>query len=329
MKSQLILQLVNAFTEILHTHRLPNFCNWHIPYALIHLFTLSKGQILQQSFSNYLAHTDLFNFLLKEDLTFNFIKKEATIVMLILLRGRSVLYDERQQQIAEMEGSCFYLAYFGKGSYTVKLNAGDHKFLFLTLRAEWFIQSAEHLREFKTLTIHYLNKKPGYFALASCPLNKSILKPLKRTFSTRYANRNEYHLAINAFVSWLLERYQQMLVYRNYTTKTARSKKAVMISNFITENFTDQIVDDVHRLTKHFGVSEKGLRRLSAVAFGQPMRKQIIALRMGLAMQELKTTSKSIQEIAFDVGYNDARYFSRAFKKHYKCSPGDIRCSLK
>jgi YesN/AraC family two-component response regulator len=41
----------------------------------------------------------------------------------------------------------------------------------------------------------------------------------------------------------------------------------------------------------------------------------------------LLTTSKSIQEIAYELGYDDALYFSRVFKKRIGVSPTTYRAN--
>lgn len=48
-------------------------------------------------------------------------------------------------------------------------------------------------------------------------------------------------------------------------------------------------------------------------------------VRMEHAKQQLENTDKSIQEIAFSVGYNDEKYFSRTFKKLTGFIPSDYR----
>jgi len=78
-------------------------------------------------------------------------------------------------------------------------------------------------------------------------------------------------------------------------------------------------------LARHFGMSVKSLYRLAKNAFGMPMHKYVIALRMQYAIQQLHTTNKPIHEIAFHIGYKDPGYFSQALKKYYNLSLADIR----
>ena len=47
--------------------------------------------------------------------------------------------------------------------------------------------------------------------------------------------------------------------------------------------------------------------------------------RMSIAAEQLQGTTKSINQIAAEVGVNDSIYFNKMFKKHYQMSPTEYR----
>ena len=53
--------------------------------------------------------------------------------------------------------------------------------------------------------------------------------------------------------------------------------------------------------------------------------KWLTEQRLLLAKSKLSSSKKTIQEIAFDCGFNNASHFSRAFKKQYAISPTHFR----
>lgn len=53
--------------------------------------------------------------------------------------------------------------------------------------------------------------------------------------------------------------------------------------------------------------------------------KWLTEQRLLLAKSRLSSSKKTIQEIAFDCGFNNASHFSRAFKKQYAISPTQFR----
>jgi AraC-like DNA-binding protein len=42
-------------------------------------------------------------------------------------------------------------------------------------------------------------------------------------------------------------------------------------------------------------------------------------------MELIKTTDRNISEIAYEVGFNDPNYFSRAFSREFGQAPSDCR----
>ncbi|MFT6028611.1 MAG: AraC family transcriptional regulator of arabinose operon [Oleiphilaceae bacterium] len=61
---------------------------------------------------------------------------------------------------------------------------------------------------------------------------------------------------------------------------------------------------------------------------GSPPLKYFIELKMEHACFLLEQTSLSMAEIAYQVGYDDALYFSRVFRKVLGLAPSTYRKSL-
>jgi AraC-like DNA-binding protein len=72
----------------------------------------------------------------------------------------------------------------------------------------------------------------------------------------------------------------------------------------------------------HF--SESQLYRKLKATSGKSTAIFIRSTRLQLAKDLLITTNKSISEIAYEVGFNDPAYFSRAFKKEFGQAPSEV-----
>ena len=325
MQSHLILNLVTAVTEGIGTSHLPHFCTWPIQYALAHLITMPEGQILRQSHSHYLVHIDLFEYVLNKEITVNFAKTNRSIFMFAMFEGHSTLYDQKDNFISEVKDSSCHFGCQDEGNYQLKLNPGVHKFLLLTLRPEWFLHETKNLHQFETLITNYMAKKECAFTLPYCRLSKQINRNLKKMLFPKKVNPDSLYTTIKHVLTELMDQYHDMLIARNYTTTALHEAKALVIKDFILDNFKDTKVGSIPEMARHFGVSETIFEQLAKVAFGKSFRAQIIALRMEYSLHLLTTTKKTIREIAHLSGYNDPYYFSRAFKMHYQKSPKHLR----
>ena len=80
----------------------------------------------------------------------------------------------------------------------------------------------------------------------------------------------------------------------------------------------------VGKVCKLCFVSESSLQRLFAERFGISPKQYLLKLRMNRALELLSEGGHSVREVAFSCGFNDEKYFSRAFKKKYGYPPSKL-----
>ena len=88
--------------------------------------------------------------------------------------------------------------------------------------------------------------------------------------------------------------------------------------------------DDVAILTlsvaaKAAALEESSFSRYFHQVVGVPFRRWRAALRVSRAIELLRETSWSVEDIAKEVGYGDARSLRRAMRHFSGCGPADIR----
>ena len=84
----------------------------------------------------------------------------------------------------------------------------------------------------------------------------------------------------------------------------------------------------VEDLGKEVGLSRVQLYRKVKALTGMTPVEILRETRLKRAMQLLKTTDKTISEIANEVGFGTPGYFSSCFKKQYGQYPSEVRDSL-
>ena len=94
-----------------------------------------------------------------------------------------------------------------------------------------------------------------------------------------------------------------------------------MEDNLSNCNFNAQV------FTEKMGVSRTLLYNKLKALTGQSLTEFIRSVRLKKAAQYMLNTEMNISEIAYDVGFNDLKYFRISFKKMYKTSPSEYRKS--
>lgn len=98
-------------------------------------------------------------------------------------------------------------------------------------------------------------------------------------------------------------------------------KKARMAveKDFANEDF------DIHRLCRALTMSRAQLHRKLTALTGMSATHFIRSIRLQRAKELLETTSLTVSEIAYEVGFRDPNYFSRTFTEEFGTPPSETR----
>ena len=92
-----------------------------------------------------------------------------------------------------------------------------------------------------------------------------------------------------------------------------------MAQNFANPNL---MLQDVARAVS---MSKSRFSTVFSQQNGQTFKEYLIYLRLSKAKELLRGTDQKSSQIARDVGYNDAHYFSYIFKKNTGMTPSEYR----
>ena len=98
-----------------------------------------------------------------------------------------------------------------------------------------------------------------------------------------------------------------------------------LVEQFVVQNF-DRFDLNLTLISTHFGISVASINDLFKKYKQQTFKEFLLHLRMTQATSKIRESSgKSLKQIAEEVGYKDALYFSKVFKKHYGKSPSSFQ----
>ena len=92
------------------------------------------------------------------------------------------------------------------------------------------------------------------------------------------------------------------------------NKMAFNIKNYINQNYRDKNLS-IDTIAAHFYMSPQYIPKLFKKAFDVSIMQYIANTRISAAKALVQTQDMGIKNIAEAVGYDDANYFSRLFKK--------------
>lgn len=99
-----------------------------------------------------------------------------------------------------------------------------------------------------------------------------------------------------------------------------------IIEEYIERHFTDN--EGLEGLAQNLYLSQRQTRSLVRQFLGDDFKRIIIRRRMELAEIYLRDPSKSLEEIARQVGYTSYSGFNLAFKRHFGITPREHRKRL-
>ncbi|ATX75958.1 MAG: arabinose operon transcriptional regulator AraC [Reinekea forsetii] len=111
--------------------------------------------------------------------------------------------------------------------------------------------------------------------------------------------------------------------YDNARPKLPVDHRILRVCQFINENLSKEL--SVEELSRVACMSNSRFSHLFKKQLGVSVRQWIEDQRISLARQLLITTDLAVNQISGYLGYQDALYFSRVFKKNLGVSPRDFR----
>ncbi len=145
--------------------------------------------------------------------------------------------------------------------------------------------------------------------------NNSVLYSVTcSVFETMKSHNEYYELDIYAMLfKMFCELYKNAFVVE--TTKMQKGHQVKVISHildYIDENYTENIsLKDISSIT---GLSEKYICKIFKEYTSKTIVEYVNEIRLDNACHDMITNHKSVTQAAFDNGFNDLSYFSKAFK---------------
>ncbi|MFT7156024.1 MAG: AraC-like DNA-binding protein [Parvicella sp.] len=177
------------------------------------------------------------------------------------------------------------------------------------------------MRENKSLSVHIAISLLPHQNAAKEGFKKSSIKGgkhIRKTYDIQEIELKAPNLLET--INNLIEKRKKTVVLIDSDENGFLSKvDSVIEGNFDNSQFT------IPFLCNELGVSRSHFYRKILALTDRPAIKYINSFRLSKAMEMIIQGKLTLQEIAYNVGYNDNSYFSRSFKKEFGKAPSFYR----
>ncbi|NRP36860.1 Arabinose operon regulatory protein [Marinobacterium sp. xm-d-579] len=171
-----------------------------------------------------------------------------------------------------------------------------------------------------------VERSPGGFYLKNIGSHPQLTGSFDALLSCRYS---AHDLTVHIFSASLLRQILSHVAFLKPPEQLRRQRESLDLDSLHTLMQThlheqidlDTLAASVNLSKYHF------VKRYRAITGTTPINR-FIQLKIERACYLLDTTAMEIKEIAFEVGYEDAYYFSRIFRKQIGISPSQYRKAL-
>jgi Response regulator containing CheY-like receiver domain and AraC-type DNA-binding domain len=128
--------------------------------------------------------------------------------------------------------------------------------------------------------------------------------------------------SVEASYDWILDLFRRAIEYTGGHRLTKSYRIMENVKNFIQAHYSSSELS-VEEVSRNVYINPSYLRAVCQKELGMSVSEYITALRMQKAKELLNNGNKKFSDIAEMVGYTDASYFSKCFKKYYGMSPSE------
>ena len=146
---------------------------------------------------------------------------------------------------------------------------------------------------------------------------------VQKIFNTTYTG-NTRLLFLKSQINELLSHFYGLLASDQKSEFSEKDKNKLFEAKEIVTHLYSQ-PPSITQLSKMVGLNSNKLKKNFKELFGFPVFKYIQEERLNKAYELLLNSDKTVQEAAWDVGYESLSSFSNAFFKKFGTRPNDVR----
>lgn len=158
-----------------------------------------------------------------------------------------------------------------------------------------------------------------------CGKNQEVQFLVQKMMLEYYEKKNYYMRAMNLSLSLLLIELTRVIEENNLENYQAKDDGIVNILRYIDLNFRELTLKE---LSQNFGYNANYMGNKLKKETGSTFQELINSLRYKTAIELMKETDKSLEDIAYDVGFETVPSLYKLFAKYTDKTPKQLKESI-
>lgn len=159
-------------------------------------------------------------------------------------------------------------------------------------------------------------------------IRKYPLNPLVDESKISHNTVNAFYSVLSAksnveLLGWTYVILSDLICSLELTSSQDNFQLPSKIISYIDLNFKEPL--SINYVAKVFGYHPSYIAHLFSDRLKIPFKTYLGGVRSEYAAFEIRTTDKTLAEIAYDSGYNSINTFCRSFKKHFNMTPSEYK----
>lgn len=125
-------------------------------------------------------------------------------------------------------------------------------------------------------------------------------------------------------IQYMKDLFTEAMKLRDSLSQDKYSRLLEEAQKYVKQNYSSNEIS-LNMVASHVGISPSYFSTIFRKETGSTFTEYLTEIRMEKARELLRCTSKKTAEIAYDIGYKDAHYFSYIFKKTQGITPKEYR----
>lgn len=273
----------------------------------------------------------------------------------------TILVEEGQSEMASVD-SCFFdepliaVAFYGEGNVDLSVKYGDKqkefnytKGLALSFYADQNVEFIHTISASKPLqciviatSTRALDKLPNHEGELFSEMLNQLVNPkdhyvegpsffmtpemqiiIDSIFNNQYEGKTKMMFFRSQITALISHFFGQLALVGTEKIKTTEREKLVHAKTILSENLDNP--PSLNELAKQIGVNTFKLKKEFKEIFGVPVFKYLQNERLTLAHKLIRNREATVQEAAWQVGYDSLSSFSNAFDKKFGYRPSQIK----